>query len=314
MNKRLLTIPRLLVLILLASFTAVAQQVGTPPKIKGATREADLVELIKLDNTVKLDIRYARKDNFVGKQVYPEARAFLQRDAAEGVLRVHRRLKEQGLGIVIFDGYRPWSITKLFWEVTPEDKRKFVANPATGSRHNRGCAVDLSMYDLKTGELVPMPSDYDEFTERASPNYKGGTPAQRKNRDLLRRLMEAEGFTVNDNEWWHFDYKDWKEYQIYDIAFSEIKDLSKIEGLRIRRLEFNGNASTSDQTLRRAIVPLAEGATFTSADFNKSRENLDNLNLFEKVSDQNISWRQVNEATREIDLIFHLTEKRKNKR
>src|SRR5215210_917492 len=102
-------------------------------------READLLELVKLDKTIKLDIRYATADNFVGKPVYPEARAFLQRDAAAAVARVHKKLKKQGLGLVIFDGYRPWSITKLFWEVTREDKRKFVANPERGSKHNRGC-------------------------------------------------------------------------------------------------------------------------------------------------------------------------------
>ena len=186
-----------------------------------------MIELINLDNTIKLDIRYARSDNFVGRQVYPEARAFLQRPAAKAVLRVHRKLAEKGLGLVIFDGYRPWAITKVFWEVTSEDKRKFVANPATGSRHNRGCAVDLSIYDLKTGKEIEMPSDFDEFTERASPDYKGGTVKERKNRDLLRSLMEAEGFTVNSNEWWHFDYRDWKEYPIFDIAFSEIGSKTK---------------------------------------------------------------------------------------
>lgn len=184
-----------------------------------------MLELVKLDKTIKLDIRYARTDNFVGKIVYPQARAFLQRPAAEAVLRVHKSLKKQGLGIVIFDGYRPWSITKLFWEVTPEDKRKFVANPKTGSRHNRGCAVDLSIYDLMTGKLVPMPSDFDEFTERASPDYKGGSEEETRNRDLLRKLMEAEGFTVNANEWWHFDYKDWQSYAIYDISFDDAGSL-----------------------------------------------------------------------------------------
>lgn len=205
--------------ILLVS-TAFAQD--KPPQEQNK-READLVELIRLDKTIKLDIRYARSDNFVGRPVYTEARAFLQRPAAEALIRVHKELKKQGLGLAIFDGYRPWTITKLFWEVTPEDKRKFVANPKNGSRHNRGCAVDLSIYDLKTGKLVTMPSDFDEFTERASPDYKRGTAEETKNRDLLRRLMEAEGFTVNENEWWHFDYKDWKSYALYDIAFSSIK-------------------------------------------------------------------------------------------
>lgn len=180
-----------------------------------------MIELIRLDNTIKLDIRYATDDNFVGRKVYPEARAFLQKPAAKALVRVHKKLRKQGLGLVIFDGYRPWAITKLFWEVTPEEKRKFVANPERGSKHNRGCAVDLSVFDLKTGALLPMPSSYDEFTERASPNYAGGTPEETRNRELLRRLMEEEGFTVNPNEWWHFDYKNWEDYAIFDISFGE---------------------------------------------------------------------------------------------
>lgn len=192
-----------------------------PPK-EHDKREADLVELKKLDKSIKLDIKYATADNFVGRPVYPEARAFLQRPAAEAVVNVHRWLAKQGLGLVIYDGYRPWSITKLFWEVVPADKRSFVADPAKGSKHNRGCAVDLAIFDLVTGKAVPMPSAYDEFTERASPDYPGGTAEERANRDKLRQLMEAHGFIVNTNEWWHFDYKDWEQYAIYDIAFSEI--------------------------------------------------------------------------------------------
>lgn len=200
-------------------FSSAFAQSG-PPK-ESDKREAHLIELIKLDPTIKLDIRYATDDNFVGRKVYPEARAFLQKPAAKSVVRVHKKLKKQGLGLVIFDGYRPWAITKLFWEVTPEEKRKFVANPEKGSKHNRGCAVDLSIFDLKTGALLPMPSGYDEFTERASPNYTGGTEEETRNRELLRRLMEDEGFTVNPNEWWHFDYKNWEDYAIYDISFAE---------------------------------------------------------------------------------------------
>jgi D-alanyl-D-alanine dipeptidase len=199
-------------------FSAPAQT--GPPKEQNK-REAHLVELTALDNSIKLDIRYATENNFVGKKVYPEARAFLQKPAAKAVVKVHKKLNMRGLGIVIFDGYRPWSITKLFWEVTSEDKRKFVANPEKGSKHNRGCAVDLSIFDLKTGELIEMPSGYDEFTERASPDYTGGTEKQRANRDMLRKLMENAGFTINPNEWWHFDYKDWEKYAIYDISFDD---------------------------------------------------------------------------------------------
>jgi len=205
-------------LCLLLTLCAAAQG---PPQEPGK-KEADLVELTKLDKTIKLDIHYARSDNFVGRPVYPEARAFLQRPAAEAVVRVNKILKAEGLGLMIFDGYRPWSITKLFWDVVPEDKRLYVADPAKGSKHNRGCAVDLSIYDRKTGKLVPMPSDFDEFSEKAWPTYAGGTEEQRRNRDKLRRLMEAEGFTVNANEWWHFDYNGWQDYAIYDIAFDKI--------------------------------------------------------------------------------------------
>jgi D-alanyl-D-alanine dipeptidase len=187
-----------------------------------------LIELIKLDPTIKLDIRYATDNNFVGRKVYPEARAFLQKAAAEALVGVHKELRKEGLGLVIFDGYRPWAITKLFWEVTPEDKRKFVADPAKGSKHNRGCAVDLSIFDLETGELLDMPSGYDEFTGRASPDYMGGTELQRANREKLRRLMEEAGFTVNPNEWWHFDYKNWQDYAINDISFAEASDKAEM--------------------------------------------------------------------------------------
>ena len=159
-----------LCLIILSCASARAFQSIGPPKEQNK-READLIELTKLDKSIKLDIRYATKNNFVGRAVYPEARAFLQRPAAEAVVRVHQVLKKQGLGIVIYDGYRPWAITKLFWEVVREDQRKFVADPAKGSKHNRGCAIDLGIYNFKTGLAIPMPSGYDEFTERASPDY-----------------------------------------------------------------------------------------------------------------------------------------------
>lgn len=196
---------------------------NAPPKDPSATRSADLVELIKLDPTIKLDIRYAGSNNFLGKPVYKEARAFLQRPAAEALLKAHRDLQKHGYGLLIHDGYRPWTITRLFWDMTSGTQREFVADPKTGSKHNRGCAVDLTMYELKTGKPVEMPSGYDEMTERAYPNYTGGTAEQRSRRDLLRSAMESHDFTVEPNEWWHFNYKDWKEYPILDIAFSEIK-------------------------------------------------------------------------------------------
>lgn len=204
-------------------FVVLLNSCGTkPPHEEGNFKPTDLVELIKLDTSIHLDIRYATNNNFVGKSVYKEARAFLQRPAAEALMKANASLKPLGYGLVVFDGYRPWSVTKLFWEVTPADKKQFVANPAKGSKHNRGCAVDLSLYDLATGKEIEMTGAYDEMTERSYPNYTGGTEKQRKMRDLLRSKMEAQGFTVYEYEWWHFDYKDWKQYRITNVPFSKI--------------------------------------------------------------------------------------------
>jgi D-alanyl-D-alanine dipeptidase len=193
-----------------------------PPHESGNFLKPDLVELITLDPTIKLDIRYATTNDFLQTPVYTQARAFLQRPAAEAVVRANRELKPYGYGIIIHDGYRPWYVTKIFWDATPNDKKIFVANPAAGSRHNRGCAVDLSLYDLKTGEEVKMPSGYDEMTKRAYADYPGGTAGERTRRDLLRRVMEKQGFTVNPTEWWHFDFKDWKQYPILNVKFEDL--------------------------------------------------------------------------------------------
>jgi len=194
-----------------------------PPHEKGNFKQSDLVELIKLDSTFKLDIRYATNNNLVGRPVYNEARAFLQRPAADALVKVNKEFKQLGYRLLIFDGYRPWSVTKLFWDITPKDSKQFVADPKKGSRHNRGCAVDLSLYNMATGKEVQMPGVYDEQTERSYPNYKGGTDEQRKMRDLLKSKMEAHGFTVYEYEWWHFDYHDWRSYKIQNIQFSQIK-------------------------------------------------------------------------------------------
>ena len=193
-----------------------------PPHEKGEFLAPDLVELIDLDPTLQLDIRYATSNNFLGRPVYKEARAFLQRPAAEALVRAHKKLKAQNLGLAIFDGYRPWSVTKIFWDATPADKKIFVANPKEGSRHNRGCAVDLTMFDLTTGKQVEMPGGYDEMSERSHINYTGGTEESRRLRDILKAAMESEGFVVYEPEWWHYDYRDWKQYPIQNIPFSEI--------------------------------------------------------------------------------------------
>ena len=196
---------------------------SSPPVETGDFKPADLVELATLDETIKLDIRYATTNNFLGSVFYSQARAFAQRPAAEAALRAHKVLKSLGYGLLIHDGYRPWSVTRTFWVCTPSDKKWLVANPASGSKHNRGAAIDLTLYDLKTGAVIEMPSTYDESTSRAYAFYPGGTSLQRWHRALLRRVMEAEGFTVNPEEWWHFDYKDWKSYAIGNVPFDKIR-------------------------------------------------------------------------------------------
>jgi len=194
-----------------------------PPAELGDFLPTDLVELTRLDPTIKLEIRYATTNNLFGTVFYSEPRAFMQRPAAESVVRVNRKLKQSGYGLLVHDAYRPWYVTKVFWDATPDDKKKFVADPSQGSRHNRGCAVDISLYDLKTGKPIEMVSTYDETTDRAYPDYPGGTSLQRWHRDLLRDAMQSEGFTVYTAEWWHFDYKDWQKYRIGNVAFDQIK-------------------------------------------------------------------------------------------
>lgn len=209
---------------------------ATPPAEKGPFRPSDLVEVTSLDGGIKTDVRYATEHNFMKRVLYGQPRVFLQREAAEGVVRAHRALRAQGYGLLLFDGYRPWRITKMMWDLTPSAQRDFVADPAKGSKHNRGCAVDLSMYSLASGQEVEMPSAYDEFSQRAHPSYAGGSAEQRARRDLLRRTMEHEGFYVEPNEWWHFNCRDWRSYRIEDVPFEELPPRQgKIEGTKENR-------------------------------------------------------------------------------
>jgi D-alanyl-D-alanine dipeptidase len=195
---------------------------ASPPKEAGNFHAPELVELRTLDPTIRLEIRYATTNNFLGTKFYSEARAFMQRPAADAVVRANQSLRPLGYGLLIHDAYRPWFVTKMFWDATPTEKRWLVANPAEGSKHNRGSAVDLTLFDLKTGHPIEMPSTYDESTDRAFADYPGGTSLQRWHRALLRRAMEAQGFAVNPTEWWHFDYSRWRDYGIGNIPFDKI--------------------------------------------------------------------------------------------
>lgn len=195
---------------------------ATPPAESGSFRAPDLVEVVKLDSTIKLDIRYATSNNFLGVPVYEQGRAFLQRPAAEALAKVNKDLKPFGYGLLIHDAYRPWYVTKIFWDATPPALHWLVANPAEGSKHNRGSAVDITLYELDSGNPVEMPSTYDESTERAHANFPGGTSRQRWHRALLRKALEQMGFVANPDEWWHFDWKDWKKYPILNVPFDKV--------------------------------------------------------------------------------------------
>lgn len=188
-----------------------------PPVETPARQAADLVDLATVDPRIRFEIRYATANNFMGVAMYDRAAPRLQRPAAEALGRVARTLATEGLGLLVYDGYRPWYVTKMFWEATPDSQRVFVADPARGSRHNRGAAVDLTLYDLRTGRALPMPSGYDEFSPRAYPDYAGGTEVERANRARLRRAMEAEGFTVYEAEWWHFDHASWRAWALGNV-------------------------------------------------------------------------------------------------
>jgi D-alanyl-D-alanine dipeptidase len=195
---------------------------ATPPAEPPPKRAMDLVPLTSIDPTIKLDIRYATANNFMGFPLYEQPGAYLQRPAAEALGRAAKTLKAQGYGLLIHDGYRPWFVTKMFWDATPVPDHMFVGDPAHGSRHNRGEAIDLTLYDLKTGREVAMTGRYDEMSKRSYSDYIGGTSRQRYDRGVLRAAMEREGFQVLNEEWWHFDYKDWADYPIGNVPFDRL--------------------------------------------------------------------------------------------
>ena len=205
---------------------------SSPPREDGVFGKSELVELTTLDPAIHLDIRYATTNDFLGTPVYTQARAFLQSPAAEALVRALHKLEPLGYGLLIHDAYRPWYVTKIFWDATPPEGKIFVADPSEGSRHNRGCAVDLTLYDLATGKPIEMPGTYDEMSPRSFPDYPGGTSLQRWHRDLLRRAMGSEGFTVYEHEWWHFDYKDWREYPILNIKFEDLHSGQGLAGAK----------------------------------------------------------------------------------
>jgi zinc D-Ala-D-Ala dipeptidase len=184
--------------------------------------EKELVDLEKFVPGIVLDIRYATTNNFTNEKIYNLARAYARRPVAESLKKIQEELKPQGLGIKIFDGYRPYKATVRFYEVYRDTT--YVASPYRGSRHNRGCALDLTIIDLKSGKELTMPTEYDSFKKEAWPSTPVQDPEIKKNRDLLITTMEKYGFRVNGSEWWHFDFRGWKNFEVMDIDFEELEN------------------------------------------------------------------------------------------
>jgi D-alanyl-D-alanine dipeptidase len=199
---------------------AVINDVAEYHKSIAENPEKRLVELKKHIPGLKLDIKYATKNNFAKQAVYKQARAFARLPVANALKNVQIELNKSGLGLKIFDGYRPYSVTVKFFDIASD--KNFVANPKDGSRHNRGCAIDLTLIDLITGKDLNMPTSYDSFAASASSDYRDLPAEVIKNRDTLINVMERNGFRVLDNEWWHFDFKGWKEFELMDIGFEEL--------------------------------------------------------------------------------------------
>jgi D-alanyl-D-alanine dipeptidase len=175
---------------------------------------ATLVDATTIVPHLKLEIRYATADNFAHQRLYAHARCLLHDDVAKRLAAVDKELERRGLALLVFDCYRPLSVQKKMWALVPDER--YVSDPAKGSRHNRGAAVDLTLIDRRTKRALPMPSAYDEFTERAHRDYAGGSDETRANRALLEKVMQRHGFVGLATEWWHFDAADWQSYPIAD--------------------------------------------------------------------------------------------------
>lgn len=222
----------LYLLLLIPLFTVAQKNTGNPYGLQVVNSYEDylasytnnpnnqLIEIKKAIPNITLDIRYATRNNFMKQVMYKEARAFARKPVVAQLKRVQLALNKKGYGLKIFDAYRPYAITKAFYKKAKN--KNFVANPKKGSKHNRGCAIDLTLIDLKTGKEVQMPTPYDSFAKEASPSYSNLPPTVIKNRSLLITSMQSYGFRVLSNEWWHFDFIGWKKYAIMDIPFEKL--------------------------------------------------------------------------------------------
>lgn len=199
---------------------AVVDDPRTYRKLVAQDDDRRLVELKAFVPSLVLDVRYATKANFMNEVLYPAPRAFARRPAAEALRAVQNKLAESGLGLKIYDAYRPYAITERMWEKIGDPD--YVADPSKGSRHNRGAAVDVTLVKLETGEELVMPTAYDDFTKRASHEFADLPAEAIENRRRLREVMEKHGFEALPSEWWHYDFRGWREFELLDLSFDEL--------------------------------------------------------------------------------------------
>lgn len=189
-----------------------AADAAVMPAQLGTGQQAQLVDLAQAVPGLKFDLRYAQADNCFGQAITDDQRAFLDADAAQALAQAQQYLKPYGYGILVWEAYRPWSVSKLAYDALPADKKSMLPAPEAGFSHNTGCSIDVSLYLLATGENTGMISDFDEPSVRQYADFAGGTTLERYRRDLLRRAMQMAGFTASETEWWHFDYGDIKGF------------------------------------------------------------------------------------------------------
>lgn len=181
----------------------------------------ELIDLASFVPDIVLDIRYATANNFTKEVIYKQAKAYARKPVAEALKAAQKSFAAYGVGIKIFDAYRPYSATVRFYEVYKDTT--YVASPYRGSRHNRGCAIDMTLIDLKTGKELKMPTEFDSFKKEAWPSTIIKDAEAKKNRDLIISVMAKHGFKVNSSEWWHFDFIGWQKFDVLDIDFEEIE-------------------------------------------------------------------------------------------
>jgi D-alanyl-D-alanine dipeptidase len=189
-------------------------------EVLSAGSTTELVNVGSMKNPPLEEIRYATTFNFMGTKLYPFPVAYVRRELIPRLESIQKELSGKGLGLKIYDGYRPLPVQQKMWDLIRDER--FVSNPAVNrGRHTRGTALDVTLVD-RQGHTLHMPSDFDEFSLRAAVNYRGGTVEERRNRDLLQRVMTRHGFLSYPDEWWHFDFRDWEKYPPLSVGFSEL--------------------------------------------------------------------------------------------